>query len=351
LSYGDDKFASGDMSEPRKERRFFRAAILNAYAEAARSLGVDPFHMLRKARLPVSALEAPDQMIPVDQFQQLVESTARAASCETFGLLVGKCFRLSMKGPLGLLAHEQATLGGAIEIFRRYIRYQNDNLEIRTLERDGGILFAPFLLSAQTRRDRHMVEMSLAMYVQIIRDLIGQEWRPTRVCFVHAAPRDLLPYESFFGAVEFGGDVNGFFLSHADLQTPLPDSDAAMAREITRLIERGGSPPGAALSDRLRDLIVNLLPEGHCTVDAVAQHLGVDRRTIHRRLAAEGRSFTQLREEARRELAAEQVRHGEQPLSVVTHMLGFSSQSTFSRWFRQTYGMQPSEYRRLSHDM
>jgi AraC-like DNA-binding protein len=71
---------------------------------------------------------------------------------------------------------------------------------------------------------------------------------------------------------------------------------------------------------------------------------------VHRRLAAEGKSFTQLLDNARREVATWQLRHGDQPLGEVTALLGFSSPSTFSRWFRQAYGIQPSEFRRLTHD-
>jgi AraC-like DNA-binding protein len=36
-------------------------------------------------------------------------------------------------------------------------------------------------------------------------------------------------------------------------------------------------------------------------------------------------------------------------LGVVTGLVGFSSLSTFSRWFHQTYGIQPSEFRRQAH--
>ena len=46
-----------------------------------------------------------------------------------------------------------------------------------------------------------------------------------------------------------------------------------------------------------------LLGTGTCTIDRVAQHLGIDRRTIHRRLANEGETFSDLVEAVRRELA------------------------------------------------
>ena len=122
-----------------------------------------------------------------------------------------------------------------------------------------------------------------------------------------------------------------------------------MAREIARFIEASAVRQGASASEMVSSLILRLLPDGVCSIDRVAQHLGVDRRTIHRRLAAEGKSFTKLVETARRDVATWQLSHGDQPLSEVTALVGFASLSTFSRWFRSAYGMQPSAFRRLAH--
>jgi AraC-like DNA-binding protein len=157
------------------------------------------------------------------------------------------------------------------------------------------------------------------------------------------------PYAAALGPVEFRARSTGFLLTEAELATEIPAADPDMAREIARYIEASATPgPAATMAEKVTDLIVQLLPTGQCSVDLVAQHLGVDRRTVHRRLRAEGHSFSSLLESARRELATEQLRHGDEPLSVVTARLGFSSLSTFSRWFRQTYGIQPSEFRRLA---
>jgi hypothetical protein len=66
--------------------------------------------MLRRAGLPVAALDHPDYQIPADRVQALLADCANSAASEDFGLLVGKAFRLSMKGPLGLLMREQPTV-------------------------------------------------------------------------------------------------------------------------------------------------------------------------------------------------------------------------------------------------
>jgi AraC-like DNA-binding protein len=323
--------------------------LLLAFAAAARSLGLDPYHMLRRAGLPITALDRPDCQIPVDRVQALLADSARSANIEEFGLLVGRFFKLSMNGPLGLLMREQASVWAALEVLQRYLRYQDDNTEIRTEPSGGGVMIVPELISARTRASRHMTDFTIAMHVQTFRGLLGEGWTPARVALARPPPADPAPYRALFGAVEFGASFSGFLMTRDDLARPLDQSDPQMAREIARYIEASAAPQTASFSETVGVLILRLLPDGACSVDRVAQHLGVDRRTVHRRLAAEGKSFSRLVENARRDVATWQLSHGAQPLSEVTALVGFASLSTFSRWFRAAYGIQPSEFRRLAH--
>jgi AraC-like DNA-binding protein len=244
---------------------------------------------------------------------------------------------------------EQANVRAAVEVLQRYLRYQNDAVEIRAETIGGGLMIVPELISARTRTSRQMIDLTVTMYVQIFRGLLGEAWRPARVALARPTPDDVAPYRALLGSVEFGASFTGFLMTNEDLATTLGQSDPQMAREIARYIEASAAPQGARVSETVTALILRLLPDGECNVDRVAQHLGVDRRTVHRRLAAEGKSFTQLLEAARRDVATWQLSHGDQPLSEVTALVGFSSLSTFSRWFRAAYGMQPSEFRRLAH--
>ena len=57
------------------------------------------------------------------------------------------------------------------------------------------------------------------------------------------------------------------------------------------------------LADEVRSLVRDMLPLGGCSVEEVAQHLGVDRRTVHRHLAQSGETFSSLVDEVRAELA------------------------------------------------
>ena len=66
----------------------------------------------------------------------------------------------------------------------------------------------------------------------------------------------------------------------------------------------------------------------------MALHLGVDRRTVHRRLATQCTTFTQVLDQVRLEQAQRLMGYGDRKLSDIAPLLGFSSLSAFSRWRR-----------------
>ena len=266
-----------------------RSSVLTAYVEAARELDLEPYRLLRKAGVPDGALEHGDMKVSARRVADLLDASAEQSGREDIGLRVGGAFRLSMKGPLGLLLREPATVGKALEALAHYIRYQNTTVELIVTDRDGGKSMEIGLLSDAFRTSVQSVDMTLAMYVQTLRGLLGDNWMPASVRMVRPPPADLSAFHDQLGAVTFGQSVNAIDLSARDIAASIPGADADMARELARYIERGVSHAGRSTTERVSELIVRLLPTGHCTIDELAGHLGVDRRTIHRRLAGEGR--------------------------------------------------------------
>lgn len=323
--------------------------MLAAYRDAAKSVGLEPTLMLRRANLPQDPELDPDTSVPEDRVRTLLNNSAVAANRDDFGLTVGLSFRLSMKGPLGLLVKEQPTVRKAIDVLARYMSQQTNTVDIQVEEFDGALVFMPVLLSPRSRTDRQMIDFTIARYVQVFRALLGETWMPQLVGLSHAAPADPSAYHRQFGRVVFDLPQSSIVLTASDAYRGIPNADADMARELTRLVERGGAGHAVDLKDRVSELIARLLPGGDCSVDQVAEHLGVDRRTIHRRLAAEGSSFSELLEETRRQMAQLHLTSTDYPLGDVAHRLGFSSLSTFSRWFRGAFGVTARDYRHGAH--
>jgi AraC-like DNA-binding protein len=193
---------------------------------------------------------------------------------------------------------------------------------------------------------RQSAELAIGVVFRVLQAFMGRQWRPLRVCFSHDAPADRTEHDRLFGCrVEFGQAFNGIVCSSRDLEVANPDADPGLARMARQLLDANPSEAADNLTAQVRRLVVGLLGQGGCRVDIVAQHLGVDRRTIHRRLAAEGETFSHVVTSVRRELATVFLKDPNRDLADVSALLGFSSLSGFSRWHRQQFGETASAQR------
>jgi AraC-like DNA-binding protein len=117
-----------------------------------------------------------------------------------------------------------------------------------------------------------------------------------------------------------------------------------MAPYARRFLEQA-VPSRESSANNVRRVIIALLASGRCTADQVAKMSGIDRRTLHRHLLAEGTSFSTLLREVRSEVAARHISDSDQPLAEVADLLGFSTPSAFAFWFRRTFGMTASAWK------
>lgn len=315
-----------------------RSASLTNFAEIARRCGLDPSDLVRSAGLPVRCLTNPDLKIDALAVTRLLELAAQQAREPAFGLRMGESRLLSNLGPLGLLVRDEPTLRHALDAIVRYIRVHNEALSIRVEEIGKQVLIREEFSMASSQPRRQAVELAVAVTYRTLSAFMGSGWRPRLVCFSHMPPADRRVHHRVFGdRVEFNHEFNGLICNLSDLNQPNPNADPVMARYAEALVT--ASPVGAAtLTQQVQQLIRILLPLGQCSADAVAQHLGCDRRTVIRRLAKEKTRFHALVDEHRRGLATQFMQDQSRPLAQVSELLGFSAPSAFSRWYRGQFG-------------
>jgi AraC-like DNA-binding protein len=288
--------------------QLIRGACLTGFVEISRSVGADPYRLLDAARLPRSCLRDPDMMIPVAAVGRLSESAAKAAGAEDFGLRLAETRNLSNLGPVGLIVRKQPTIRKAIEALIRYIRLHNQCLSLGLEETGDLVILSPVIIVGRSVPVRQSVELAIGVLHRILRLFLGESWRPQAVCFAHRAPKSREVYWRVFGiAVEFGYDFDGIVLLARDLEAPIPTSDPTMARYVQHYLDSIAGRSTTTLSDKVRELVWVMLPSGRCSIDQVAQRLGVDRRTVHRRLAREGETFSAILDAVRSELVTRDI--------------------------------------------
>jgi AraC-like DNA-binding protein len=80
-------------------------------------------------------------------------------------------------------------------------------------------------------------------------------------------------------------------------------------------------------------------------VEAGVGRLAMSGRTLHRRLAAEGVSYQQLLNGARKEAAARYLSDPTLAICEVAYLIGYLEPAPFHRAFKRWYGMTPEIFR------
>ncbi len=324
-----------------------RAAVLTNFFEVAQALGLNPQPLLWQVGLSRALLDDPEQRIPAEAAVALLEAAAQASGCLQFGLRMAESRQLSNFGMVSLLISHQRCLRDALTLIIQYRHFLNDTLAIQI--EDAGpmvILRDEVVVRGPVRQSN---ELAIGVLFRMCAAVLGKAWRPSSVNFTHSAPPEIGLYKRLFNCnIEFGSEFNGIVCRAADLDAPNPGADPAMARYAQRFMENLPHVNERSAVLDVRKTIYLLLPSGRASSEYVAQALGLSVRTMQRQLDEAGFSFTQVLNEARRELVLRYIDNPRYSLVQVSELLGYSTQSSFTRWFITQFGMAPQQWRQAS---
>jgi AraC-like DNA-binding protein len=192
---------------------------------------------------------------------------------------------------------------------------------------------------------RQSTELALGSVNRAIGFLCGGNWRPLQIHFTHGPPRSRRFHRQFFGCdVLFHSGFDGIVCAARDLDRRIPSASPELARFLEGRVEVFEAQQ-ERWDARVALLVRVLLPGGECSIERVAEHLGCNRRTIHRRLVACGTSFSEVLDNERAEIVVRLIQERSRPLAEIAEMIGFSAQSAMARWFRERFGCSITAWR------
>ena len=96
---------------------------------------------------------------------------------------------------------------------------------------------------------------------------------------------------------------------------------------------------------RVRQALLELLPGGSPSAQAVSDRLRLSKRTLHRRLSEVGTPFQAVLDDTRHELALHYLGQDEIGMEEISYLLGFGDPNSFFRAFRGWTGTTPMQMR------
>jgi AraC-like DNA-binding protein len=321
-----------------------RVGMLSELPALLRRLDVEPADVLASVGLTPDAIDGPERQIAYSAFGRLLAESANRTHCAHLGLLAGRMWRLSDLGLLGELARHSPSVGDALQTLavQQHLNSEGGLVYLNAGEETAELGYA--IYQPGVSGVDQIYDAVIAVAFNCVRELCGPGWRPTEVIFAHARPDDPSPYRDLFRVTpRFNAEVSALRFPARWLTKPIDGADEARRRLAQQRADDAGR--GQVVEQVRRTLRVLLLRGLHAG-DDVAQMLSMHRRTLNRRIKAEGSTFQQLLDEVRFAVARQLLAGTDISLDDVAAMLGYSGVSPFMRAFRRWTGSTPGGWRR-----
>jgi AraC-like DNA-binding protein len=326
-----------------------QAAATAGILEHTRDNGGDVSAVLRQANLTLDDFKRPEKRLPLPSFVRLIESASRATGDAWFGAHLGQVCPLGALGLPGHIATLAPTVAEALQSFARHYPLLGDATDVQLRLDDDRCSFTYRVLDEESWPRRQDAEQVLTMVVSLIRRWVDPRWAPQVVWFEHRPPGNSAEIERILGCpVRFNCATNTVWFDGAGATRPNPDADPASFQLLSWFADSvAGQPqrPAQSLTDQVLAAIDACANLGDGSVEPVARSLGLQARTLQRRLRAVDTSFHDLHERYRQAQAAKLLEGSELPPKEIAHRLGYANASSFIRAFRRWNQTTPARFR------
>lgn len=284
--------------------------------------GFEAEALFQQAGLDEGDSLACDALTLSDKLSHLWELLVQSSGDPLLGLKISTPHRLGWLGVMGHIMLVSPTVQSTIERCHGHTRV--------------GML----LPGAQRAVPQQRYDFVWCVLLRTLRCASGRDdATPVLVEYAFPEPANCQAYSDTFGCpVHFGMPQNVMEFADTDMVMALPQA-APLSGVLANLAR--AEPP--TFSAKVQALLASLLPKGPPLRDDVAARMMMSERTLQRRLAEEGTSFTILVDETRRELARQSLNSGELSLKMLSFQLGFSEPSAFYRACKRWFGRAPSD--------
>lgn len=325
----------------------FLASEARILCRVLRPYGIDGGDLYRAEGLDASLIDKPRARYPFERVAAAWGRAARVTGKPHIGLELAQHWRPTDFHGLAVVFLASANLRQALERLARYHVVVNTTFALRLEQHGDRLDLVCPTTSVDDDARRVIQDARAAVIVGLCRT--GAEGRldPLRMEFAYPAPQDTSAHEALLRC-QLAFDRPDWRLSFraSDCDRPFLAHNRELARSNDRVLD--------AMVKRLRedDLVSRVklamledLASGSPAEDAIAKSVSMSTRSLQRRLAEEGTSFTALLAQLRRELAEQYVEDRDIPVTEISYMLGFSDVSSFSRAFKRWTGRSPAARR------
>jgi AraC-like DNA-binding protein len=292
-------------------------------------------------------LEEPSARIPLATMNALTVRAKELTGEPGLGFYLGMEKRISMYGYLGFAMMSAATVRECLELAVQFTATLTSAVTLR-LEVEGDAASLVIEQQVDMGGADDVANLSLVVGLSHLGIALTGRTVAGSAEFEMPEPAYYPRFAHLLPRARFGQASTRVVFDAAMLDVPLATADRAAMRLARAEVERAFA--ALDFDSNIAGLVRRSLRAGsRGGLDGIAADLGLSPRTLSRRLAEQGLSFSDLVDGELRDQALALLARPTVSLGEVTERLGYSTVPNFVRAFRRWTGTTPGAYRRSLH--
>lgn len=334
--------------QPEAQESSMSIRIACGLIEAVEQMGIARGKLLHAAQLDYQQLLREDACIPSSMVFRICEHALDLTSDPALGLHWAERLSAPAFNPVSNLVAHSGSLREGFESLSRFHRLFSDQPTFRISEQSDKVTVqCSALQGASSRVQRLALEMLVVGLTRLISSFSPQA-RVDSVSFEYAMPEYASEYARVLELTpQFGQPATTLVFDRAlmNVVSLHRDEDVHDALRVVaeRRIQR--LTQDHSFTSRVRDMLVEQGRTQQPDMDRVARSFGLSKRSLRRRLVAEGSSYKTVVKEALALVAKQYLRDRRLTIQETAYEMGFADTSTFHRAFKRWTGRTPGVYR------
>ena len=250
---------------------------------------------------------------------------------------------------LEYLLLSSATFGEGLKRVLSYQRLISDAMHGQVTESPTPFLTNYF--SEHQYLTPHLAEAMVVSLIRFLQSVSDEKFKPSKICFTHAAATDIAEYERVFQCpVVFNDAQFRLYFEPEILSYRSPYAEPELlsmhmqsANQHMELLEKRD------LILEVRNQVGALLESGDISLEKISQQLDISPRQLRHQLNLAGTSLQRIINQYRKSLSRQLLSQTDETIAEIVYLTGFSEPSTFYRAFKRWEGMTPIEYRQRNN--
>lgn len=323
-----------------------RCQFLIPFADILSEIGASAGSFLEKTRLPPSLEEKANHYVPILQAIDFAEIARRSQGITDFGFhaarrlhychLSEKTRTLIGYAPTLLVALQQACKWASIE---------DSNLSNWIERYDDRVRFCSRLTGTKGLLHlEHSQWLQNIFPIYMVQQFAGPDWAPATIAF-EARYTPSPACQSFWPNTRF---LPGQDASWIDIPISLLSLSNQSRERTPSWQDDEAGPTGYDIIATLKLMLPSYLDQGLPALTEIAEMAGASARSLQRKLAYAGMTYSDLLDTIRFENASKLLRDTDSKIIEIAFSSGYTDPAHFTRAFRRITGVTPRQFRAQS---